>query len=160
MRLPTAPALLPACKGRRWGSRPSGHAAPLAQPVNYPAAEGNLPVLDEGQLSGAAAQLWWSYFAFAVLRLWLLIMAGDAELNPGPATAGRSGGWLGVSDGVAAELLALLRGVASRLGAMPIDLTREQQLERPAHGWNHPAIKVLAPQRVQHVCELPPVCTK
>lgn len=80
-----------------------------------------MPLLDEGQLSAAAAQLWWSNFAFAVLRLWLLIMAGDVELNPGPVTAGRSGGWLGVSDGVAAQLLALLwGGVASRLGAMAI----------------------------------------
>lgn len=102
-----------------------------------------MPLLDEGQLSAAAAQLWWSNFAFAVLRLWLLIMAGDVELNPGPVAAGRSGGWLGVSDGVAAQLLALLWG-GWQAGWGRCPLAREQQLERPAHGWDYPAMKVLA----------------
>ena len=152
MRPPAVPALLAAYTGRQWGES-NGPAACMAQPVNRTAASCSVTSQTGEQMRGQTAPLvtpvaqpWWDSSAFALLRAWLLIMAGDVELNPGPpnSRAGDSAGWLGVSDTTAARLLRLLRSVAAKLGALPIDLSAEQHLGRPSHGWDHPAMQVLA----------------
>ena len=78
-----------------------------------------------------------------LIRL-LLMLSGDVEENPGPPPQQhhRAEDWLGVSDAAATDILGRIRYAAEILERMPCD--PQLPLERPAHQWNHLAMKILA----------------
>lgn len=166
MHPPHRPTLLPACQGKQW-SRPLGPPAYATQLVTYMVASMMLPsgqrLRQPAQQWVTGVQPWWDTSAYATVRAWLLVIAGDVELNPGPfqkqgqprrskhtrrMRSSRAPADSGSVTPAAEEVLGVTDAVARRILAEVASFADQQMLpsgsRSDVHAWNRPAMRELA----------------